>query len=122
LDEVPFTDMPKIYNAMTLVTAPARYEGFGMVPLEAMACEKPVIASRTGAYEEMIVNGENGWLVETDDQTGFTLAVENAIENPDALKSMGLSGRSKVLNEFSAEVEAASILSVYEKMWLRNYT
>jgi len=122
LDEVPFNDMPKIYNAMSLVTAPARYEGFGMVPLEAMACGKPVIASRTGAYEEMIVNGENGWLVETDDQTGFTLAVENAIENPDALKSMGLSGRSKVLNEFSAEVEVASILGVYEKMWLRKYT
>jgi len=118
LDEVPFNDMPKIYNAMTLVTAPARYEGFGMVPLEAMACGKPVIASRTGAYGQMIVNGENGWLVNTDDLEGFTDVLSTALSDESLLSEMGIRGMNKVKQEFSAEVEADSIIGVYKKIQL----
>ena len=118
LDEVPFNDMPKIYNAMSLVTAPARYEGFGMVPLEAMACGKPVIASRTGAYGQMIDPGVNGWLVNTDDLEGFTEVLSTALSNESLLSGMGISGMNKVKQEFSAEVEADSIIGVYKKIQL----
>jgi mannosyltransferase len=102
---------------MTLVTAPARYEGFGMVPLEAMACGKPVIASRTGAYGQMIDPGVNGWLVNTDDLEGFTEVLSTALSDESLLSEMGISGMNKVKQEFSAEVEAEKIVSVYKDMW-----
>ena len=117
LDEVPYEYMPQIYNAMSLVTAPARYEGFGMVPLEAMACQVPVVASRTGAYEDMIEPGVNGALVACGDAEGLQISVQAFLESPELLSQRGRAGREIVLSKFSAELEAEAIKSVYQQLW-----
>ena len=58
LGEIPWEDVVRHYQALDLFAAPARWEGFGLTPLEAMACGVPVVASRVGAYETLIRDGE----------------------------------------------------------------
>lgn len=117
LDGVEFKDMPLVYQHIAVCVAPARYEGYGLVPLEAMACEVPVVASRTGAYEKMIIPGLNGDLVQTDNLPELIQSLNKVLSNPDELLAMGKAGRIRVKELFSAEVEADAIIEVYRSMW-----
>ena len=63
-DEVPVAEVPSHFQALDLYVAPQRWEGFGLTPLEAMACGAPAVATRVGAFEELIVPGETGTLCE----------------------------------------------------------
>ena len=63
LPEVPVEEMPRWYQALDLLVAPQRWEGFGLTPLEAMACGVPVIATTVGAFDELVVEGETGCLI-----------------------------------------------------------
>ncbi|MEM9552602.1 MAG: glycosyltransferase family 4 protein, partial [Pseudomonadota bacterium] len=62
-DEVPIADVPAHFQAVDLYVAPQRWEGFGLTPLEAMASGAPVVATRVGAFEELVVPDETGTLI-----------------------------------------------------------
>jgi mannosyltransferase len=99
--------------------APARHEGFGLTPLEAMACGVPVIASRAGAFEEMVAPGVTGWIVESGDLGSLKAALGEALSDPARLVGMGLAGRERVLGEFRIEDEAAALVAVYRGLLAR---
>ena len=67
LPEVPVWEMANWYQVLDLYVAPQRWEGFGLTPLEAMACGVPVVATRVGAFEELVVDGETGRLIDAGD-------------------------------------------------------
>lgn len=115
--EIDYDRMPKFYGAMSLCVAPARYEGFGLVPLEAMACGVPVVASRTGCYPDVIEPGVTGELVPCDDVDSLTQAIHKMLSRGDELAAMGAHGRASVLESYSAEIEADGIMKVYKKLW-----
>jgi len=117
LGPVPIAEMPKYQQALDLTVAPARYEGFGVVPLEAMACGNAVVASDTGAYRDMIAEGESGFLVPTDDLPALQGALQKILEKPALLKSFGDCGLQRVTQRFSAQKEVESILDVYQQVW-----
>jgi mannosyltransferase len=117
MGEIPFDRMPAFHQAMSLCVAPARYEGFGLVPLEAMACGVPVVASCTGSYRQMIRDGESGVLVPTGGLSALTSALDQMMADPDRLAAMADGCRQTVESRFSAQLEARQILSVYEKLW-----
>ncbi|MFA5410932.1 MAG: glycosyltransferase family 1 protein [Candidatus Omnitrophota bacterium] len=56
VDYLPYTDLPALYNAARLFVFPSFYEGFGLPPLEAMACGIPVITSHTSAFPEVLAD------------------------------------------------------------------
>jgi len=116
LDGVPFNDMNEVYQSVKLCVAPARYEGFGLVPLEAMACETAVVASRTGAYEDIVASGVTGELVDCDDLDGLELAMNSVLSDPAKLEKMAVAGRQRVLSQFSADIEASKIIAVYQQV------
>jgi len=62
----PQSRIPSIYASCDAWILPSRKEGFGLPLLEAMACRTPVLATRFGASEDIIVNGCNGWLLPSD--------------------------------------------------------
>ncbi|MDF1553961.1 MAG: glycosyltransferase [Deferrisomatales bacterium] len=64
LGSVPRRGMPRLYRAADLLAVPSRYESFGLAALEALACGTPVVATRVGALDEVVVPGENGGLVD----------------------------------------------------------
>lgn len=117
MGEVEYERMPLFYAGMSLCVAPAKYEGFGLVPLEAMACGVPVVASRTGCYPDVIEPDITGDLVPCDDGEALTRAIGNLLRDPERLESMGKVGRERVVQNYSAQIEAEKIMSVYQHLW-----
>ena len=78
LPEAPVDDMPRWYQVLDLFVAPQRREGFGLTPLEAMACGVPVIATTAGAFDELVVEGTTGRLIPPGDARRMRAAVDAA--------------------------------------------
>lgn len=117
IEEVAYQDMPAIYQQLDIVCCPARYEGFGLVPLEAMVSGTAVIASRTGAYEDIVDEGETGWLVDVGNLDQLTSALESAIVDTGRIQTMKQVGRQRVRSSFSLTREVEGVASVYERVW-----
>lgn len=83
-------DMPYLYSAADLFVHPSRYEGFGLVTAEAMACGTPAVAFDTGAAAELIGNGEGGAVVkDVRDEGGFVNESLRLLGDGDARKKAG---------------------------------
>lgn len=120
LDEVDADEMPRLYSQLDIVCAPARYEGFGLVPIEAMVSGTAIIGSRTGAYEAMIDDTQTGFLVDVGSVTQITDAVRSLLSSRELLDRMKQAGRQKVRDQFSLGAEVAGIARVYEAVWKGN--
>lgn len=83
-------------------------EHFGIVPVEAMYCECPVIAVNSGGPLETIIDGQTGFLVEQTPEA-FSSAMEIFIRNPTLAKTMGKKGKEQVLSSFSFETFATKL-------------
>ena len=115
--EVPFSEVPAVYNAMSIVVAPSRYEGFGLTPIEALASGAPVIAADTGAYRQMIDQGVTGAIFPVGDDKLFKDFLSEFMRNADQLAEMETVCQAKVRKDFSIEKEATGINAVYETVW-----
>ena len=78
-------------------------EGFGIVYLEANACEKPVIAGKYGGSAEAVVDGKTGILVDPDNIDEIANSIVKLLLNEKLAKEMGRKGRERVLKQFSYE-------------------
>ncbi|MCK9361791.1 glycosyltransferase family 4 protein [Patescibacteria group bacterium] len=115
LPEVAISEMPQWYRALDIYVAPQRWEGFGVTPLEAMATGLPVIATKVGAFPEILTN-DTGLLVNAGNVSEMTAAILTLLDNPERSASMGNAGRLRVFQEFSLEGEAKGINRVYQKL------
>ncbi len=114
LNEVPPDDMSRWYNLLDVYVAPQRWEGFGLTPLEAMACGVPVIATRVGAFEEMITDRKNGLLVDPDNLGAMQSAATWMLLNPESVADFGKSARQTVVEEFDLAVESDALIAIYQ--------
>ncbi len=114
--EVPTEAMADWYRVLDLYIAPQRWEGFGLTPLEAMACACPVIATRVGAFEELIVEGQTGALVEPGDIDEMVAATNEALSDPAKLADWSIAARSHATENFSIESEASTLVALYRKL------
>ncbi len=113
--EVPTEAMADWYAALDLYVAPQRWEGFGLTPLEAMATGCPVVATRVGAFEQLIVEGETGMLVEADDIPALAAATQTALNTKD-LEEWRANARAHVEKNFSIQSEAQSLIKLYRQL------
>lgn len=113
LPEVPVGDMADFYRVLDLYVAPQRWEGFGLTPIEAMACGVPVVATRVGAFEKLVVQDTTGLLVDADDIPALSDAINSALSDRDRLANWAVAGRSYVMSDFSIEREAAALVKIY---------
>lgn len=114
--EVPVWEIADWYAALDLYIAPQRWEGFGLTPLEAMATGVPVIATRVGAFEELIVEGDTGALVPRDDLLAMTEAIRKALTDTDLLNDWSRNARSHAEKNFDISGEADALVSIYKQM------
>jgi starch synthase len=104
---LPRQEVIHLLTAARVFVCPSVYEPFGLVNLEAMACETAVVASRVGGIPEIVVDGETGLLVDYDehDAAGFARALAGAVgrllEDPELASRMGKAGRRRVLERFT---------------------
>ncbi|MFC6638534.1 glycosyltransferase [Sulfitobacter sp. JBTF-M27] len=115
LPEVPVEDMADWYRVLDLYVAPQRWEGFGLTPIEAMACGVPVIATRVGAFEQ-IVTKDTGALVAPDDPEALAKAIAQAFEPPHRVREWARNARPHVAEHFAIEREAAELIALYRRL------
>ncbi|QBY01590.1 glycosyltransferase family 1 protein [Rhodophyticola sp. CCM32] len=116
LPEVPVHDMARWYQALDLFIAPQRWEGFGLTPLEAMACGVPVIATKVGAFEELVLPGETGALLDPGDISAMTRAVAHLLDDPAEMARQSQNARTHVVTHFQIDGEAQAIIAVYRDL------
>ncbi len=114
--EVDWEDLVKYYRCLDLFAAPARWEGFGLTPLEAMSCGVAAIATTAGAFEAQIVDGVTGAVVQPGDVDGLANAVMAMLDDPDAMATAGKAGRARVLADFRIQGEAEALVRVYRDL------
>lgn len=91
----------------------SRWEGFGIVLLEAMLAGLPVVATRASAIPEIVVDGVTGVLVEPGDADGVARALADLLADPARRAALGAAGRERALSEFSVARMAERTLAVY---------
>ncbi len=94
---VPSRHVPPLLRAADVVVCPADYEPFGIVPLEAMACGRPVVASAVGGQLDTVADPSTGRLVAPRDPEALAHAVGELLADPAARKACGEAGRRRVL-------------------------
>jgi starch synthase len=119
---LPLEELIHLHSSAAVFVCPSIYEPFGLVNLEAMACETAVVASRVGGIPEIVVNGETGFLVDYDpeDPEAFirTLAtrVEQLLTDPALAIRMGKAGRERAVKHFSWRTIAARTVELYDSL------
>ncbi len=114
--EVPVHQIASWYQALSLFVAPQRWEGFGLTPLEAMACGVPVVATTVGAFPELVVEGETGALVAPGDVDAMAGAVAGLLDDPPELERQGKRALNHVREHFPIEREAQAIIAIYRQL------
>ncbi len=129
-DMLPRGEVIALLSHGTVFACPSVYEPLGIVNLEAMACELPVVATATGGIPEVVLDGETGWLVpieQVQDGTGTPVdpdrfvadladALTRAVSDPDRAREMGLAGRRRAVESFSWSSIGERTLDVYRSV------
>ena len=105
------------YRMATLFAMPSRQgprdvEGFGIVCIEAGACEVPVVATNTGGIADAVVDGETGLLVSQEDVGALTAAILRFLENPEEARAMGARARARILKGLTWEATGDKFLNL----------
>jgi len=114
--EVPVDHIAQWYQALDLFVAPQRWEGFGLTPLEAMACGTPVVATTVGAFEELVVSGKTGALVAPGDVHTMTKTIRYALADAGRLADWSKAARQHVTKRFRIIQETDALNAVYKSL------
>ncbi|MBB5937168.1 glycosyltransferase [Streptomyces zagrosensis] len=119
LGGVPCEEVPPLLRAADVVLCPADYEPFGIVPLEAMGCGTPVVASAVGGQLDTVADPGTGRLVPPSDPAALARATAALLENPAQRAACGAAGRRRVLTRYGWGRVAASTEAVYQEVVAR---
>lgn len=117
IGEIGADRLPALMRGLTLLVALPRYEGYGMTPLEAMACGTPFVGSEAGYFRAFSSQGRAGVVVDKEDAPAAAQAVRNVLQNADRLAAMGAEARAIAVESYSVAAEAAGAIAVYEDLW-----
>jgi len=110
-------ELPQAYALSDIVIYPTSgEEPFGLVPLEGMACEKPVVVSRSGGLIESVVDGVTGFLIPKEDASLLANRLSALLKWPDLAKRMGQAGRRHVETHFSRARMGSEVDLLYREV------
>lgn len=109
-------EMPAVYRSADVVVCAPWYEPFGIVPLEAMACGRPVVASSVGGLIDTVVEDGTGLHVPPRDEAEVAAAVGALLDDPDRRGSLGRAGRARAESRYTWKKVAADSERVYERL------
>jgi N-acetyl-alpha-D-glucosaminyl L-malate synthase BshA len=119
LDDVTFVgkqnDMSELLAISDILLLPSELESFGLVALEAMACEVPVIATRVGGIPEVVRDGTDGFLYPVGDINGMAEGCLSILKDARFREAVGKSAREHATREFCA----SKIVLQYEELYRR---
>ncbi|SHM79658.1 glycosyltransferase [Actinacidiphila paucisporea] len=120
LGGVPHHDMPALMSEADLVLSTPAYEPFGIVPIEAMACGTPVVATAVGGQLDTVADGRTGVLIppvpDGDDEVTLAKVVGELLDDPERLRGWGAAGRERVLARYTWTRVTEEVARVYQEV------
>jgi len=113
------SDIPAVMQALDLLVINSTVEPFGLVALEAMACNTPILASISGGIPELIEHNVNGWLAPQGDQNAMTDALVRLSQQPELRARFAAEGQKHIVAGFSAERYLTELESFYHSQSTR---
>jgi glycosyltransferase involved in cell wall biosynthesis len=110
------TDVVSLHKSFDLFVMSSVTEGLGTSLLDAMACERPVVATRAGGMPELVVDGETGVLVPVRDAQALAVGIVRLLRDDSLRRRMGRAGCERVRTAFSAERMIDGTIAVYERL------
>jgi glycosyltransferase involved in cell wall biosynthesis len=109
-------DVARLLKTVDVVVLPSRWEGLPLVLLEAMACRKPIVASRVTGNVDVVVDGMTGFLVPSGVPQALAEKIVQLLQDARLRDDLGRHGRERVEQEFSLERMVGQIRSVYQAL------
>lgn len=116
-------DIPEIMSSLDIFVLSSSSklspEPLGRVLIEAMAAERPVVATRDGGVADVVVDGVTGMLVSPRDPQAIAEAVINLLKNPSMAQALGKAGRKRAEELFSARDYVQNVEKVFDSLFLK---
>jgi glycosyltransferase involved in cell wall biosynthesis len=110
------SDVPDLLAAADLLVLPSLFEGLPLSVLEAMAAERPVVATAIGGTDEAVVHEQSGLLVPPRDPVALASAIQRLRTDPGLARRLASAGRGRVEREFSSEITAGRVMQIYDEV------
>jgi len=114
LGTVSHEDLPAYYSLADVCAVPSYSESFGLVALEAAACETPVVASRIGGLRQLVLDGITGYTIADHNPVAWAEALRRVLDDPSASAVMGIAAR-RLAQSYSWESSADRLLAAYDE-------
>ncbi len=108
-------NIPEVMAALDIVVMPSRQEAFGLVAIEAMAMECPIVISNGGSAQEIVGTEEYGLLMRTEDAFDLQRQMRFLLDHPERWREMGKKARAHVMANFDRKVRFQRTLELYER-------
>ena len=115
---ISHNDLPSYYSLIDIFVHPSLRDGMPNAILEAMACEKAVVATSAGGVLDVVKDRENGSIVPANDADALSRAIIELMEDESLRNRLGKSARQKIIEDFTLEKELAGNLDVYRQLGL----
>ena len=112
----PHEEISRWLSMADALVLPSHSEGLPNVIVEAMACQRTVIATRVGGIPEIIVDGQSGILVESKDSAALMTAMEKVATDKDLRYKLGSVGRQIVITKFSWDENIKNLTNIYRSI------
>jgi glycosyltransferase involved in cell wall biosynthesis len=109
-------DVPEVMASFDIFAFPSLAEAFGMALIEAMAMQKPVIASSSDGVLDIVQQGVSGVLVPPRNPLALSLAITSLVDNPDLRTRLGQAARERVVEHFDQGRQIDALESVYASL------
>ena len=109
------SDARKLLAGFDLFVFPSLWEGLGLVLLEAMALQKPIVASQVSAIPESVQHGHTGLLVPPQNPTALAQAILTLLRNPELAHTMGVAGHAYLQQHFTVATMVQQTETVYQE-------
>ncbi|MES2762082.1 MAG: glycosyltransferase [Bacteroidota bacterium] len=113
---ITFSEVSNYFNMLDVLVNISNYESFGVSVIEAMACEKPVIATNTGGLKEIIENSNFGSLVEVGNVEQTAAEIERYMLDETLKQTIGKAAREKVVQKYNWDNNIKQMISVYDQL------
>lgn len=110
------SDLVRLYQSATALVVPSTDEGLGLVAAEALLCETPVVAFRSGGLTDVIQDDMTGILVTPGDPMDLAKALDRVLDNPTEAADLGKAGRMFALSAFAPESAARQYAGIYKQV------
>lgn len=108
-------DMPSVYASLDIMVSSSRQEGLPMAILEGMASGLPIVATEVGDVSTVVLNGQTGTLVPSENIEKLAVAMIDLLQSPSLRERFGIAAKKIIEENFSAKQMTTNYLSVYTK-------